>query len=971
MNFKIKYIIIFFLLFSFIEKSHAQYFVSDVDPVYLKWKKIVDKKHGNIIFPDYILNKALSISFFRDTLTSLIDYNIPIKLRRFQITLHPTNMLSNGMVTYTPQRMELYTMPSRDNFSLPWLKQLVAHEYRHVAQLSNLNQGMTRGISYILGEQMLGLTAILMPTYLYEGDAVVAETQFSMFGRGKQPSFNTPLIADVLENTKFHPRRYKLGTMNHFTPDPYLMGYHLTQHSTAKYGDDFWSKVFRFAARNPYLIDPCFFSYRKYGNKTNSMVMIRDMVKDLSNFWQEQLLIENSSTIIPTKISSYTTYAYPIQLNDTILIAHKSDLDRAGRFVMVNSHTGEEKVLFNTGYISSRPLFADNRMYWSEIVSSLSWGQKNSSSVFYAEITNNSISSPKRIHKLKGNYFFFTPFAKKGFIAVEYDETNSPEIVQLDNNYNIITKHPITGNDISFNGLCYDPTTDSVYGAIVDDRGTSMIQYNYVTGEIKNLTPPNYGTITNLTAKDGKLYYTSITSGKEEVHIYDLIQKQEYQLTTSRYGSQASTATGNNVIMTTYTPKGYLLAIQGEGAMKECQWQKMPSEKMLYPYKEWDVEKLDTVNFTKITATGYNSTKRVKKYNKTLNSVHIHSWLPFYVDVNKIIEDRELTIGWGANILSQNLLNSVIASVGYGRVNDGNLWTAAIKYVGLPVHLTMDLESGGGKQETYNFQMIEGKRKEYFRIGGSATLPFNFSSGGNNRFLEITMKYDYFNSLIYNRIYSNSQSTIGGTEITDITNYPKTKINEGLDRITSRITYQSTLKTTRKALNPRWGYIVQVNNTFNPADKDFGNILSFYGRAYLPGPFLHGSFTVEAGTQYQTNTQLHFNQTLLRPRGVDYYGEVRKSYAATLDYRVPLCYPNSGLGSLLNFQRISVAGFFEYANYQTFYSKKWNSANSYGGTIIFDVNLLGIRNLFNINISLFKPSDKSKVITEMGFSIAL
>lgn len=971
MNFKIKYLIIFSLLFSFAEQSYAQYFVSDVDPVYLKWKKITDKKRGDIIFPDYILSKALSISFFRDTLTNVIDYNIPIKLRRFPVTLHPTNMLSNGMVTYTPQRMELYTMPSRDNFSLPWLKQLMAHEYRHVAQLSNLNQGITRGLSYVLGEQMLGLTAILMPTYLYEGDAVVAETQFSMFGRGKQPSFNIPLIADVLENEKFQPRRYKLGTMNHFTPDPYLMGYYLTQHATAKYGDDFWSKVLRFGARNPYLIDPCYFAYRKYGDKTSSMTMIGDMVKDLRNFWKDQLLIENSSTIIPTKTTSYTTYAYPIQINDTTIIAHKSDLDRAGRFVTVNSKTGEEKVLFNTGYISSRPFFASNRMYWTEIVSSLSWGQKNSSSVFYADITNEHASSPKHIKKLKGSYFFFSPFRKVGFIAVEYDKVNNPYVVLFDQEYNVVRKLQIKGDDISFNGLCYDPTTDSVYGAIVDDRGTSMIQINYVNGEAKNITPPNYGTITNLTANDGRLYYTSINSGKEEVHVYDLIKNKEYQLTTSRYGSQASTANIYGVVMTTYTPDGYLLATQEEGAMNECQWQKIPSKKMLYPHKEWNVEKLDTIDFSGATAIEYNSTKKVKKYNKALNSVHIHSWLPFYVDVNKIIEDRELTIGWGANILSQNLLNSVIASVGYGRANSENLWTAAVKYVGLPVHLTMDLESGGGKQETYNFQMIGGKKKDYFRVGGSATLPFNLSKGGNNRFLEITMNYDYFNSLIYNRIYSDSQSTIGGTEIATIPNYPKTKIDEGLDRITARITYQNTLKTTRKALNPRWGYILQINNTFNPIDKDFGNILSFYGRAYLPGPFLHGSFTVEAGTQYQTDTQIHFNQTLLRPRGVDYYGEVRKSYATTIDYRVPLCYPNGGLGSFLNFQRISVAGFFEYANYQTFYSKRWNSVNSYGGTVIFDVNLLGIRNLFNINISLFKPSDKSGLITEMGFSIAL
>lgn len=967
---KSSYILLSILCFFVSESCLAQYYVSGVDPVYLKWQKIVDKERGPIIFPDYIREKAFTISFYRDTLSRVIDYNIATKKRRFPITLHPTNMLSNGMVTYTPQRMELYTMPSRDNFSLPWLKQLVAHEYRHVAQLSNLNHGFTKIFSYVIGEQMLGLTAILMPSYFYEGDAVVAETQFSMYGRGKQPSFNMPLIAILMEEEKFSPRKYKLGTINQYSPDAYLMGYYMTQYATKKYGDDFWRDVLRFGARNPYLIDPCYFAYRKYGNKTSSIKMISEMAVELRDFWREQSSIDNSSVIIPTKTTSYTTYSSPFYVNDSSIIAHKSDFDRAGRFVKVDPDTGEEKILLNTGYLSSLPLSVNNRIYWGEIVPSFSWGQKNSSSIFYADLENEKLLRPKKIKTLKGNFFFFTPYKEGGFVAVEYDKINNPHIVIISKNFEVINSHPVEGSDISFNGLCYDNTTDMIYGAVVDDRGTSLIKLNKKTNKIENLTPPNYGTITNLSAADGKLYYTSIDSGKEEVQVYDLEKEQEYRLTTSRYGSQAAIAQNGTMLMTTYTPKGHLLATQKIGGMKETEWQKMPSDVMNFPQKSWDVPKLDTINFTGKVESDYHSTKKVKKYNKALNAAHIHSWIPFYVDINKIIDDGELRGGVGINLLSQNLLNSVIAWAGYGRVKGENIWTANLKYVGLPVHLTFNLESGGQDQETYNFIMLGGTQKKYLELGGELSLPLNLSSNGNNRFLTMAVEYNYLNSMVYTSKQAE-KITIGGTENMTTPNLSRPIFKEGIHRTTARITFQNTLKTSRKALNPRWGYVFQLNNTMSPFNSDFSNVLSLFGRTYLPGPFAHGSFTIEAGYQYQTTTPVQYTLTTLRPRGVDYYAPIKRSYATTLDYRVPLFYPNGGLGSFMNFQRISIAGFVDYSRYQTFNYNKWRNATSYGGSLIVAVNLLGINNLFNIDFSLFKPSGKPNPMFEVGFNISI
>lgn len=983
---KIFFIFIIFTLLCGINVVSAQYYVSEVDPCYLRWRKIEDKRKGDIIFPDYILDKALRISFYRDTLYRAIDYNIPVKIRRFPVTLHPTNMMSNGMVTYTPQRMELYTMPDRNNFSLPWSKQLIAHEYRHVAQLSNLNQGITKILSYAIGEQMLGLTAVLVPTYFYEGDAVVAETQFSMWGRGKQPTFNIALRADIEENSKFKPIKYNLGTLNEYTPDSYLLGYYITQYMTQHYGDDFWSKILRFAARNPYLIDPTFFAFRKYANKTNTAKIIDSTMNQMRTFWKEASSVPNSSTVINTKFSSYTKYSHPLPLNDSTVLVHKSNMDRAGHFVTVNINTAQEKFVRNSGNLSTNPIIVGSDIYWGEIVPSLSWGQKNSSEIFkMSMLKEGKFSRPKKVKREDENLFFISPYENNGFVAVSYDKMNEPHIILLNSEFKKLKDFPVFGDDISFNGLSYDNVTKRIYTAIVDDRGTSIAWYNVEKQQLENLIPANYGTITNMTASDGKLYYSSIDSGKDEVHVYDLIAEREYQVTTSKYGSEASVPMSlwssgkqiksDKILLTTYTKNGYALAtqqIRSLDELKERQWLKIPESVVNYPFKEWNVAKLDTINISKVGLNNYAGDKRVKRYNKALNSVNTHSWIPFYVDVDKIIDDRQLSGGWGMNILSQNLLNSVVAYASYGYVEGENLFKANLQYTGLPVHIDFGVEYGGGKQTTYNFIQIGGELKNYLNLEGKLSLPFNFSSGANNRFFKASLSYEYNNALLYKRYNVTNIHNLSETPVFLPLSYSNYKIKEGMSKAGVQLMFQNTLKSTLKDLNPRLGYYVQFNAAFNPTRKDFGKVYNLYGRGYLPGPFPHGSLVVETAFQYQSKGDFNYAQSILFPKGASYRSQITKMYAGAIEYKVPLCYPCFGLGSFLHFQRISAGTFFDYALFETTVSKsKMENRNSFGLLVAFDVNIFGIKNLFNIELSGYKPSDKQNIVIGAALKLAL
>ena len=121
--------------------------------------------------------------------------------------------------------------------------------------------------------------------------------------------------------------------------------------------------------------------------------------------------------------------------------------------------------------------------------------------------------------------------------------------------------------------LAWDNLTRKYYIIVTGDDGMWLSQIDD-KGEVKAITEPAYITISKLRAENGKLYYGSIASGRDEVHCLDLVSGKEYQLTESAYGSYdaAPTADGG-VVMVTYDSLGYHPAVQrGDKYVRPQRW---------------------------------------------------------------------------------------------------------------------------------------------------------------------------------------------------------------------------------------------------------------------------------------------------------------------------------------------------------------------------------------------------------------
>lgn len=952
--------LLFILLFVFGSGvASAQYFVSETDPITYKWRQIDRKDAGKIIYPDFLEDRASVVAKIADTIRPYITYGLYDLMYKFPITLHPSTVLSNGLVTWTPKRMELMTALPVNTFAVPWLTQLTIHESRHVVQLSSLNQGFTKGASYLLGEQAPGIVAIVMPTYFYEGDAVAAETQMTMYGRGLQPEFTIAYRAMMNEDTKkINVAKMKLGSFKEQMPSSYEFGYQVTQFGREYYGPDFWERILNYVGRRSYTIFSYYFALNKYIG-SGSKPLILESFADLKQFWHEASQEENTTTILPHDTKYYTTYSNPLEITPSLVLALKESMQEPTKFVVVNSDSGGERNFQYIGYITSRPEKRGKRVLWTEYKPSLSWGNKNSSEIRYMDIKTSArkpySSRPKSVKNLKGDMYYVTALGDEGYAMINFDKENKSYLMITDTLFHAKHRIPMPDPYTSFNGLAWDDKTNTLAAIILDKEGMYLASLSKDDGRITKLTEPSYVTRSNLRAKGGKLYFNSIASGKDEAHSFDLESGEELQLTTSKYGSTSPTPMSDStILLSTYTRLGYRLARQelDSAVTNEVVQSQLPVNRVNYPFRSWGLPKIDTMNIGMPTSLeGVKS----EKYSKAAHLFKVHSWLPLYLNIQKLMDERQLTIGAGATVMSQNMLNTMVAGVAGGYVGreGGAIGSMYFSYRGLPVLIDVNFDYGGGKQlRDYSVPLdFAVEDKDYLGAGVSLALPLNLSSGNKNRFFTTSVGYTYHNGLYM---------VPDGRDI-----------QTGVHKIGTGIYFENTLRKATNDLSPRLGYFLSLHTAFNPKHSNFGQLCSVSGGVYLPGFLPNNSITIKLGYQYQKPEENKFYQAILFPRGVKAKGPMEYQGALGVSYKAPLFYPDFALAwNYLYIKRFWVDLFGEMAHYNLIGSKNREAAFTYGLTLHMDFNIFEISNNVDMALSLFKPSDNKKPMFTIGFGVA-
>lgn len=953
------------------ERAYAQYYSWGTDPTSFRWQELKGEKY-HVIYPDTAKNIASEMAFYLDAVQSDISYGYRHPQMSIPFVVHPANMQSNGLVMWLPKRVEFLSSPAVDGYSMPWTKQLIAHEYRHAVQYNNLNRGLVKILSYVIGQQSSTIGLLFMPLWMMEGDAVMSETEMSTFGRGLQPSFSLTYRAygDVANSFKNHDKWF-CGSYRDYIPNHYQLGYFISRHGYNRYGRILGNDMAELTARRPYMVVSNSWVFKKlYG--TTQPLLFKDTFTTLQQHWDALPKVEQTTTYLPApEPKSHTTYTHPMATNDGTIIALKEDLDKPSAFVRLNPATGKEQRIAYTGYLSSRPaLSSSGRLWWTEYQRSALFAQKVSSTIYYLD---EGQKRTKRV-RTKANTLYVTPLDNDSVAWVEYS---------LDGSYSVVTcggdelKTSTTlprGKEI--HGMAWDNETNALYLIITDDDGMHIAQME--GGELRTITRPAYTTLSDLRAKDGKLYFGSIASGRDELHYFDLSTNKEYQLSTSTFGSfSPSPYDSSSVIATSYDKRGYMPVKQQMESATEVEYRPHPEPWLLPKSRPWGVVNLDTVRFDSQTTDAIAEQHSKRRFSRLGHALNIHSWAPASYDPYAITEESDIAFNLGATIMSQNLLSNTEGFLTWGwNPEEGSIFKGTIRYYGLGVNLWAK-GTYGGKQKLHRvwvFNPDTGKPEfptepelgRYYSLSAGATLPILLHRGYHTSQFAVSTSWNFSNGMVANV----DRIEIEGGKIQ---NFKTIGYSEGVHLLNFGAAFSDQVRMAHRDFLPPWGVVVQLNYAMNPISNNFSHLAVVYGKVYTPGFAKHHSLSVAASYQRLIGgfhsdmmlSDLVFRSSKLLPRGFSSY-EINNRYyaknyfATSLNYQLPVWYPDGGWPGVIYFKRLRLNLGGDFATYdQPEFSSTSGSVVvprqriwSYGGDLIVDFNVFGMPHAATLTATL-------------------
>lgn len=879
---KMKRLLLIILVLTIVPFTFGQYYSSGQDPASLKWNQI-NSENFQVIYPrgyDSVAQYVINTMEYGRVLTLRTRH---IETKKISIILHNQTINSNAEVAWAPRRMEIYTVTPQSTYGQPWYEQLAIHEYTHVLQISAMNQGFTKFLYNIFGEQItVGIFGLYVPYWFIEGDATVSETALSKTGRGRDPNFEAELRSQVLEKGKYSLEKASLGSYEDFTTDRYHLGYFLVGQGRAHFGKEFWNKPMTNVARSPLAIVPF-----ATGIKTNSgldkKTFYEEMIDDLSERWQSQLNQTNADNVnVLSKHKSYTNYTNSFFLNDQKIFSLKKDYHDIGKFVSISTNGKEEK-LFTPGYYFSEMISkGGDKICWSEYQYDPRWGYRS----FTKIMLYNTKTGKKRTLLKKTRYFspVISPSGSK-VAVVEVDEFSNRFLVIL-NSENGVIIHRIKSPDNDFIAHpSWSPEEDKIITEVLNSNGKGLAIFSVDEPKVRRVLPYQYTHIQYPSFWKKYILFEAAYNGIMNVYALDLQTKSLYQTTNTAYGTSdySISPDGSTIAFANHSAMGKQLVTQ--------KWDKKDwipiSEVENHSYKLADIlsEQVDTLLNPKFIPT---IKYEAKKYSKFTHIFNIHSWSPVGVDVDNS------SLNPGINVLTQNKLSTLSARAGinYDLNTQAPKYSANIEYKGLFPVLSLGIDYG--RRYTNIIDVETQDTTSYYwnetNMNAIMYLPLLYTSGTWSHRIQPQVGFNY-------------KQIDEGVELNF--NFRNVK------SINYTLQYTTTKKSPSQNLFPQLGLSVMLAYNETPFNNDAGEMIAANAAFYLPGFFRHDGFRLMGTYQDKIDNSSFFTDMASPARG---YTSIAYKDLLTLraDYKVPLVYPDWNLSSLIYTKRIVMGLFYDY-----------------------------------------------------------
>ncbi len=847
----------------------------------------VETENYRIIFGKDAKEEAQQVA---NTFTQMngISPNIGDKRRKIDLVLQDRPTRANGYVGAAPFRSEYFLNPPSDNYSLGstnWAQLLAIHENQHVLQYSNSMYGLTKLALLIAGDNFFGVFQRLsVPNWFMEGDAVRAETEYGLQGRGRIPSFMNDFRQYSLEGNLPKYSVIRNGSINKYYPNHYPLGYLMAKYGKDTYGDEFWTKVLRDATAYKGL----FYPFSK-ALKRHSGLKVKEFYHASFDYFKD-------SSTVQVEEKTYKTvenYYFPKYLEDGSLIYYKDSYDQIGAFYKKGD---KEELLHRPGIRISNYFDAnDSLIVYAKSNFHPRW--------FWDDYSNLSLINYKQGKEIqlteKARYFSPAISQNGKSIAAVFSSTkqkyaihilsieNPKEIDSIPNPENYYHNNPQWLNDSFL--IC---TSRSWEGKM------ALTKVNIQTGETEALTPWTIYLLGVPEIKNKNIYFSANFDGLDHIYQYSLADSKVYKLTDKPNGQyQVSINSKENSLITSnfglWGNRLEKLAISKKEAFQ------IPKE---YVKPLTAFEQIDTKSTIKLDSS---SNFQIERYRKVKHLINVYSWSTTFNDPN-----------YSLQINSENILNNLRANMGvnYNTNENGAAVYGNVIYAGFFPVLNMSISR---LQRSNTFRGREFRWLESYLSTG-AIIPLDLSSNLYIRGLSFGTSYNF------NEIDSDNDF-VGNIRV---------------HSASALMTYRQQRIKAKKNIFTHLGIYSNLDFTKGIEPNEVGQLL-FQNSISSRGLFKNHNLMLDFDAQLLKGKESYtFQDNYFYSRGFDpaFYDDI---YKVSLNYHLPLIYPNAGFGGIIFFQRIRANAYFDYS--QTFgnfigFSLEQNYT-SCGLEIIFDTKM--------------------------------
>ena len=883
-----------------------------VNPPNISWNQI-DSEGYQIIFPETRIRDANRVANLLDYILSDDSLTLSYPPVKVPVILQNQTVVPNGFVSIGPWRSEYNLTPPQFQFAgiVPWMDMLTIHEYRHVQQVANARAGMAgKWLRILFGQGGWAFyNRAVMPRWFLEGDAVYAETVYSKGGRGRSPDFEKAYRTLRVDGFNYDYEKASSGSYRDFIPSHYDLGYYMTTFARRKFGTEVWDEILT----NTYS-KPGFYRFSKAvrgATGYSTKELYRHTMSDLDHWWKQQdddiyPLKDRLASPNPGKI--FTNYRFPNYLSETILIVQKSSLAQIR--TVYSLEDGKENELFLPGIsLSEHFSLGGGKLAWSEIRFHPRWSGED-----YGVIRLYDFATQK-LHKISGKGKLSAPgLSPDGKLigAVESNTDGTIYLVIIDVNTGQ-EQHRTSvpeGDFISFPR--WNDNNRTIFVAGRNLQGNFLRSYDLPSRSWKEHIAPIDYTIDRIYPKGKYVFFSSSLTGVQNIFALDASTTEIFQMTNSRFGAfdPAVSPDGKRLAYSDYSAMGFRTR---EIKLSDALWRQPVGA--LGQGANY-LSELINREAGDITERVPQRQRDIGPYNYfTRGLFNVHSWYPY-------ITTEEFGIG----VLSRNIMNTLAINGQFTYNTNENSWKTLLRSSYGPYFPILDLEVSTGERQSKqmisaadSLRLYIGQWKEHAFAAG-IRVPLNITHGNYPSGISLSSMYRHY-------IVDYLDGVTDGSR------------NENFGSVDFDFSFQRAQTRALQNIYPRWAQSVSLNYQSTLGENENqGEIFTVNSSLFFPGAFRNHSLFFTGGFQKEDIINAYrFEDVFTNARG---YGSnpFENIFRVSVNYTLPVWYPDLAIGSLAFFQRLRGNLFYDYSKGSLLDIK--TELRSFGVELVTDFRLI-------------------------------